>query len=75
MGYNGEDIWLNEHVKMGVHDYPSLKKAQGKTLITTDGTRLSFHGLPCPNLGTGGHYFHSIYEYITLEDMVKVSEI
>lgn len=41
----------------------------------TDGTTLSFKGIPCPNLGTGGHNFHSIYEYICLEDMQKTSEI
>ena len=41
----------------------------------TDGTDISFQGIPCPNLGTGGHNFHSIYEYIALEDMEKTSEI
>ena len=41
----------------------------------TDGAVLSKKGLPCPNLGTGGHNFHGIYEYICLEDMEKVSEI
>ena len=41
----------------------------------TDGTNISFLGIPCPNLGTGGHNFHSIYEYICLDDMAKTSEI
>ena len=41
----------------------------------TDGALLSYKGLPCPNLGTGGHNFHGIYEYITLEDMQKTVEI
>lgn len=41
----------------------------------TDGASLSKKGLPCPNLGTGGHNFHSIYEYITVEDMEKTKEI
>ncbi|MBR5445684.1 MAG: peptidase T [Clostridia bacterium] len=35
----------------------------------TDGSRLSFMGLPCPNLGTGGYAFHGPYEHITAEDM------
>lgn len=35
----------------------------------TDGARLSFMGLPCPNLGTGGHAFHGPYEHITAEGM------
>ena len=41
----------------------------------TDGAELTYMGLACPNLGTGGHNFHSVYEYICLEDMVKSSEI
>jgi tripeptide aminopeptidase len=35
----------------------------------TDGARLSFMGLPCPNLGTGGHAFHGPFEHITAEGM------
>ncbi len=35
----------------------------------TDGARLSFMGVPCPNLGTGGHAFHGPYEHITVEGM------
>ena len=35
----------------------------------TDGARLSFMGLPCPNLCTGGENFHSRYEFIPVEDM------
>ena len=41
----------------------------------TDGAELTYMGLNCPNLGTGGHNFHSVYEYICLEDMVKSSDI
>lgn len=41
----------------------------------TDGARLSYKGLPCPNLGTGAHNVHTVYEYITLEDMEKVSKV
>ena len=35
----------------------------------TDGARLSFMGLPCPNLGTGGAAFHGPYEHVTAEGM------
>ena len=35
----------------------------------TDGARLSFEGLPCPNLCTGGENYHGRYEYIPVEDM------
>ena len=41
----------------------------------TDGAQLSFRGLPCPNLGTGGHSFHGPYEHITAEAMDTAVEI
>jgi tripeptide aminopeptidase len=41
----------------------------------TDGARLSFMGLPTPNLFTGGHNFHSRHEWIALEDMEKATEV
>ncbi len=41
----------------------------------TDGARLSFMGLPCPNLGTGGHNFHGRYEYVCVEEMEQTVEI
>ena len=41
----------------------------------TDGARLSFMGLPCPNLGTGGYAFHGPYEHITAEGMDLAVEI
>ena len=41
----------------------------------TDGSRLSYMGLPTPNLGTGGYAFHGPYEHITVEGMKKSSEI
>ena len=41
----------------------------------TDGAQLSFRGLPCPNLGTGGYAFHGPYEHITSEHLEKMTEI
>ena len=41
----------------------------------TDGSQLSFRGLPCPNLGTGGAAFHGPYEHISAENMDKAVEI
>lgn len=38
----------------------------------TDGARLSFMGLPCPNLGTGGYAFHGPFEHTTIEGMDRV---
>lgn len=41
----------------------------------TDGARLSYMGLPCPNLCTGGENYHGRFEYIPVEDMEKVVDI
>ena len=41
----------------------------------TDGAQLSFKGLPCPNLGTGGAAYHGVYEHISVEGMDKVVDI
>lgn len=41
----------------------------------TDGARLSFMGLPCPNLCTGGHNFHGKFEYICADSMEKIVEL
>lgn len=41
----------------------------------TDGARLSFMGLPCPNLGTGGYGFHGPYEHISVEGMQTAVQI
>lgn len=56
---------------------PDIKPIRGGT----DGARLSFMGLPCPNIFTGGYNFHGIHEFITVEGMeqavnviVKVAE-
>ena len=40
----------------------------------TDGARLCYMGLPCPNLSTGGHNFHGRFEYIPVEAMDKMTE-
>ncbi len=41
----------------------------------TDGARLSFMGLPCPNLCTGGENFHSRFEFVSVEAMEKISDL
>ena len=41
----------------------------------TDGATLSFMGLPCPNLGTGGYAYHGPQEHITLEGMEKARDV
>ena len=46
---------------------PIIKPIRGGT----DGSRLSFMGLPCPNIFAGGHNLHSKYEFVSLETMAK----
>lgn len=41
----------------------------------TDGARLSFMGLPCPNLSTGGHNYHGRFEYIPVQSMDRMVEV
>lgn len=41
----------------------------------TDGSRLSYMGLPCPNIFAGGHNFHGKYEFVPLESMQKATEV
>ncbi|HNW20399.1 MAG TPA: M20/M25/M40 family metallo-hydrolase, partial [Bacteroidales bacterium] len=41
----------------------------------TDGARLSFMGIPCPNIFAGGLNFHGKYEYVALETMEKATQV
>jgi tripeptide aminopeptidase len=41
----------------------------------TDGARLSYEGLPCPNLSTGGYNFHSRFEFIPIQSMEKMVDV
>ena len=50
---------------------PSVKPIRGGT----DGARLSFEGLPCPNIFTGGHNFHGRFEYIPVQSMEKAMAV
>jgi tripeptide aminopeptidase len=58
----------------------AMKQANIKPLVKairggTDGSQLSYKGLPCPNIFAGGHNFHGKYEYIPLESMVKATTV
>ena len=41
----------------------------------TDGAKLSYMGLPCPNLGTGGYAYHGPYEHCTAEGMELAQKV
>jgi tripeptide aminopeptidase len=50
---------------------PLIKPIRGGT----DGSQLSYMGLPCPNIFAGGHNFHGRYEYVPVESMMKATEV
>nr|WP_188606276.1 peptidase T [Aquaticitalea lipolytica] len=50
---------------------PLIKPIRGGT----DGSQLSYMGLPCPNIFAGGHNFHGRYEYVPVESMVKATQV
>ena len=41
----------------------------------TDGAKLSWRGLPCPNLSTGGYHFHGVHEYIPVEALETMANV
>ena len=69
-------LLVEEMKELGIVDARVVKNADIVLDVApirgrTDGARLSFKGLPCPNLGTGGYAFHGVYEHITVEGMDK----
>ncbi len=63
-------VEIAEEAMMNVGIKPIIKPIRGGT----DGSQLSFMGLPCPNIFAGGHNFHGKYEYVPLESMEKAVE-
>ena len=63
------DIAEEAMIKAGIK--PLIKPIRGGT----DGSQLSFMGLPCPNIFAGGHNFHGRYEYVPVESMQKAIEV
>ncbi len=75
---------MKEKIEPVMHIVDTAKKAMEELGITpiitpvrggTDGARLSYMGLPCPNLFTGGHNYHGKYEFICTESMEKAVEV
>ena len=75
---------MKEKIEPCMHLIENAKKAMEQAGVAprgqpirggTDGARLSYMGLPCPNLGTGGYAFHGPYEHITVEGMDAAVEI
>lgn len=75
---------MGEKIKPVIHIVDLAKEAMEqldiKPLIKpirggTDGSQLSFMGLPCPNIFAGGHNFHGRYEYLPIPSMIKATEV
>jgi tripeptide aminopeptidase len=62
---------LAEQAMRNLDITPLIKPIRGGT----DGSRLSYMGLPCPNIFAGGHNFHGKYEYLPVESMQKAVEV
>ena len=62
---------IAEEVMEDIGITPLIKPIRGGT----DGSQLSFMGLPCPNIFAGGHNFHGKYEYVPVESMMKATEV
>lgn len=63
------DLAFRAMEEVGVE--PKIRPIRGGT----DGAKLSFKGLPCPNVFTGGHNFHGRYEYIPIPSMEKAMQV
>jgi len=62
---------IAEEVMKDLDIKPLIKPIRGGT----DGSQLSFKGLPCPNIFAGGHNFHGRFEYVPVESMIKATEV
>ncbi len=62
---------IAEEAMKAVGIKPLIKAIRGGT----DGSQLSYKGLPCPNIFAGGHNFHGRYEYVPVESMQKAIEV
>lgn len=71
---------LNQHPQVSEYAIQAIEmcgiKAEKRSIRGgTDGSRLSFMGLPCPNIFAGEHAFHSKLEWVSVEDMEKASQV
>lgn len=64
-------VAIAEEAMKSINVKPNIKPIRGGT----DGSQLSYMGLPCPNIFAGGHNFHGRYEYVPVESMIKATEV
>ena len=73
-----------EKIKPHFHLVENARKAIEKAGLTpeevpvrggTDGATLSWKGLPCPNLSTGGYCYHGVNEFVPVSSLVKMTDV
>jgi len=74
--YRNMKVVLDQHPEIVENAIEAIRRAgmtpvRGSIRGGTDGSRLSFMGLPCPNIFAGGHAFHSPLEWVSRQDMEK----
>lgn len=77
--YRNMKVVLDKHPQVAANAAEAIKRAglnlhQSSIRGGTDGSRLSFMGLPCPNIFAGEHAFHSKVEWVSVQDMEKAAE-
>lgn len=77
--YNMREI-IEQHMQLIENAKAAMEETGVNPIVVpirggTDGARLSYMGLPCPNLCTGGHNFHGRFEYICADSMEEIVEI
>ena len=77
--YRNMKVVLDRHPEVTANALEAIRRAgltprQSSIRGGTDGSRLSFMGLPCPNIFAGEHAFHSRLEWVSVQDMQKAVE-
>ena len=77
--YNMKEI-LKDHMELVENACTAMRAVGVEPVLPpvrggTDGSHLSFEGLPCPNICTGGHNYHGKYEYVVVESMNRIVEM
>ena len=77
--YNMKEV-IQDHMELIGRAKEAMEELDITPIVTpirggTDGARLSFMGIPCPNLCTGGHNFHGKYEFVCVQSMERIAEL
>ena len=77
--YNMKEV-IQDHMELIDRAKEAMEELDITPIVTPirggpDGARLSFMGIPCPNLCTGGHNFHGKYEFVCVQSMERIAEL